>query len=87
MVRSQQLGIQFGQLGPIDGSGKGDGGGGAFGRGFGRLFKRIEAGETSGQWGGQHEEQNTVTEDLFGGQGFGREVRERYTYKTEHRHC
>lgn len=62
MGRSQQLGIWFGQLGPIDGSEEGEGEARAFSRRFGRFFKsRLKQGKTRG--GGYHEEQNTITED------------------------
>lgn len=40
VVRGQQLGMWFGQLGPIDGTEEGDDGARVFRRGFGRFFRR-----------------------------------------------
>lgn len=85
--RSQQLGIWFGQLGPIDGSEEGEGEARAFSRRFDRFFKsRLKQGKMRRR--GYHKEQNTITEDACLGPGFWQRNKRRKEcmYKTEHKH-
>lgn len=64
MGRSQQLGIWFGHLGPIDGSEEGDGEARVFRWSFGRFFKsRLKQGAQK-RGRDYREEQKTITKDV-----------------------